>query len=69
VDYLDIDGSMMPSVGGNAPPFWFYKRIWQVTLPSANLKQLSVTAIVRTQVGVIGRLPRATVITLKTSPF
>lgn len=70
VDYLDINGTLVPAGAGGAPPaVWFYKRVWQVTTPQANLKQISVSAIVNTQVGAIGRLPRATVVALKTSPF
>ena len=47
VDYLDVDGALVPSAGGAEPANWFYKRVWQVTLPSANLKQITVTAIVK----------------------
>ncbi len=70
VDYLDINGTLVAAGLGGAPPAgWFYKRVWQVTTPSGNLKQISVSAIVNTQVGAIGRLPRSTVVALKTSPF
>jgi prepilin-type N-terminal cleavage/methylation domain-containing protein len=70
VDYLDINGTLIPAgVGGAEPANWFYKRVWQITLPQANLKQLAVTAIVRTQVGVFGRIPQSTVVSLKSSPF
>jgi prepilin-type N-terminal cleavage/methylation domain-containing protein len=69
VDYLDINGTLIPSVGGAEPAGWFYKRVWQITVPQANLKQVTVSAIVKTQVGRIGLLPRATVTALKTSPF
>lgn len=68
VDYLDINGTLFPP-GGGAPANWFYMRVWQITQPAANLKQLSVTAIVRTQVGVFGRIPQSTVVSLKSSPF
>jgi prepilin-type N-terminal cleavage/methylation domain-containing protein len=68
-DYLDINGTLIPSVGGVPPGDWFYKRVWAVTQPAANLKQVAVTAVTRTQVGVLGRTPQATVVSLKTSPF
>jgi prepilin-type N-terminal cleavage/methylation domain-containing protein len=69
VDYLDINGTLIPAPGGAPPAGWFYKRVWQITTPQANLKQVAVSAIVNTQVGAVGRLPRATVVALKTSPF
>jgi prepilin-type N-terminal cleavage/methylation domain-containing protein len=70
VDYLDINGTLIPAVAGNAPAGWFYKRVWQVTVPSANLKRVTVTAIVRTAAaGGAGRIPQATVAALKTFPF
>jgi prepilin-type N-terminal cleavage/methylation domain-containing protein len=70
VDYLDINGTLIPSVGGAAPAAWFYKRVWQVTVPSPNLKRVTVTAIVRTAAaGGAGRIPQATVAALKTFPF
>lgn len=69
VDYLDIDGALMPSAGTTAPDNWYYKRVWQISLPSANLKQVTVTATVKGAVGSTGRVPRATVASLKTFPF
>lgn len=69
VDYLDINGTLLPAPGGAAPPTWYYKRVWQVTSPSAGLKQVTVTATVRTAVGSMGRIPRSTVTSLKTFPF
>lgn len=80
VDYLDIDGTLFPAAGGE-PANWFYKRIWQIedvpagSCPgppqplSCNLKRVTVSATVRTPVGKFGRIPRATVVTLKSSPF
>ena len=68
VDYLDIDGNLLPS-GGGAPAGWFYKRVWQITSPSANLKQITVTTIVAASVGGRGQLPQSTVVALKTNPF
>jgi len=70
VDYLDIDGNLKPSNGNAAPDGWFYKRVWQVSAPKANLKQITVTATVRVaSQGGVGDLPRSTVMALKTSPF
>ena len=68
VDYLDIDGNLLPS-GGGAPAGWFYKRVWQITSPSANLKQITVTTIVAASVGGRGQLPQSTAVALKTNPF
>ena len=71
VDYLDIDGNLIPAVNG-APNGWFYKRVWQVSIPAGktNLKQITVTATVRVaSQGGVGDLPRSTVTSLKTSPF
>jgi prepilin-type N-terminal cleavage/methylation domain-containing protein len=71
VDYLDPAGTLLPSVGVAEPAGWYYKRVWAVTSPQANLKQITVTASVRTAAaaGMGGRIPRATVSVLKTSPF
>jgi hypothetical protein len=69
VDYLDVDGALLTSVGITPPDNWYYKRVWQVALPSTNLKQITVTATVKIAVGNIGRIPRATVSALKTFPF
>jgi prepilin-type N-terminal cleavage/methylation domain-containing protein len=69
VDYLDINGTLIPAPGGAPPAGWFYKRVWQITVPQANLKQVTVSSIVSSQVGRLGRLPRATVTALKTNPF
>jgi prepilin-type N-terminal cleavage/methylation domain-containing protein len=68
-DYLDINGTLIPSVGGAEPPGWFYKRVWQVTVPQGNLKEITVTAIVKSAVGGVGRVPQSTVKALKTFPF
>jgi hypothetical protein len=68
-DYLDINGVLVPSAGGQPPASWFYKRVWVVESPSANLKQITVTAIVRTPVGRVGPPPQTTIAALKTNPF
>ena len=69
VDYLDINGTLLPAPGGTPPGNWYYKRVWQVTIPSPSLKQVTVTATVKSAVGSIGRIPRSTVTSLKTFPF
>lgn len=70
VDYLDANGNVLASAGNAAPANWFYMRAWQVTTPRANLKQVTVTAIVRAAAaGGLGDVPRSSVTALKTSPF
>jgi prepilin-type N-terminal cleavage/methylation domain-containing protein len=70
VDYLNANGTLVPSAGVAAPADWYYKRVWSVTSPRANLKQITVTVTVRTpSTGGIGRVPRTTVSVLKTFPF
>jgi hypothetical protein len=68
VDYLRQDGTLLASNGVQAPAGWFYQRVWAVTSPSANLKQITVTTIVATGVGGATR-PQSTMSALKTSPF
>ena len=68
VDYLDIDGTLFAPAAA-APANWYYKRVWRVEAVSATLKRITVTATVRTAVGRLGRVPQATLISLKTSPF
>jgi hypothetical protein len=71
VDYLDADGTLVPSVGTAAPAGWYYKRVWSVTQFAPLLKRIAVTVTVRTAAaaGSGGSVPRATVTVLKTSPF
>ena len=67
VDYLDISGQPSSSAAN-----WFYIRVWQISsVPSfPYLKQVTVTAKTRTQVGAPqGALPQSTLVSLKTSPF
>jgi hypothetical protein len=67
VDYLDQNGNLLAVA--NAPPVgWFYRRVWAITSPGANLKQITVTVIVARSVS-NAVLPRSTVTALKTSPF
>lgn len=70
VDYLDNSGNVLAYTGGSAPSGWFYIRVWQVSQFSANMKQITVTAKVVTQVGSpAGSLPQSTLATLKANPF
>jgi len=70
VDYLDIDGNVLAANGNQAPDTWFYQRVWQVTSPRANLKQITVTTIVKAAAaGGVGLVPRSTITALKTFPF
>lgn len=67
VDYLDLSGNILPSNAG-PPANWFYMRVWAITTPSVNLKQIQVTATVRWGFG--GSMaPVSTVTALKTWPF
>lgn len=68
VDYLDVSGNLLAS-GGGAPAGWFYKRVWQISSLSANLKQITVTTIVFSSVDSRGLTPQSTVTALKTYLF
>jgi hypothetical protein len=68
-DYLKVDGTpLCPCAGTTAPAGWFYERVWQVSSPSANLKQITVTSTVATSVA-NAIVPKSTVTALKSSPF
>jgi len=69
VDYLDANGTLLPSAGGVAPAGWSYIRLWQIANASPNLKRITVTAMVGTKMGAMGRMPQSTLITLRTFPF
>jgi hypothetical protein len=68
VDYLDNSGNLLLLVNGAAPPGWFYKRVWQISTPSANLKQLTVTTTVFSSVAG-AMMPSATIAALKSNTF
>lgn len=67
VDYLDQNGNLLPA-GAGVPADWFYVRVWAVSSPSLNLKQVTVTATVRSTLGRYAP-PSSTVTALKTFPF
>ena len=68
VDWIDAAGTLLISAGTTAPAGWFYERVWAVTTPSTNLKQITVTVIVASSVGG-AQIPQSTVTALKTFPF
>jgi Tfp pilus assembly protein PilV len=67
VDWLGADGGLLGG-GTTAPSTWQYQRVWQVTAPSAGLKQITVVARVRTSVG-NALQPKSTVVAMKSSLF
>jgi len=68
VDWLDLNGNLLVSSGTSEPATWYYKRVWQISSAGTNLKQVSVTTIVRSSVA-RAQLPQSTVTALKSSPF
>jgi len=67
-DYLDKSGTLIATADGSAPAGWFYKRVWAVSSPVANLKQIEVTVTVESTLGRTAP-PQSTVTSLKTFPF
>jgi hypothetical protein len=69
-DYLDANGNILCTTVTpctvTPPASWYYKRVWQITTPSANLKLITVTTIVKSSVGAAA-ISRATVSALKTN--
>jgi hypothetical protein len=71
-DYLDQLGNPMCSTAtpctATPPANWFYKRVWEISLPagSVNLKQMTVTSIVARSVG-NALLSQSTVASYKTN--
>jgi len=68
VDYLDVNGNLLASSGVTAPAGWYFKRVWQVTSPSTNLKQVTVTVTVALAFGRL-KPPSSTMVALKSFPF
>jgi type II secretory pathway pseudopilin PulG len=71
VDYLDPNGNLIAATGTTPPANWYYKRVWKVeyVTGSTTLKKITVTATVKSAVGSTGRIPRATVASIKSFPF
>jgi hypothetical protein len=46
VDYLDQNGQLLVAVGTTPPANWYYKRVWQISVQAANLKQITVSVTV-----------------------
>jgi hypothetical protein len=71
VDYLDVNGNLLPAgAGGGAPANWKYMRVWQVASVNATntVKQVTVTVTVSSAIG-RGALPQSTLTALKANPF
>ena len=67
VDWLAQDGSLLG--GGVTPPAnWFYERVWQVSQLTPAVKQITVTATVKSAVG-NAMVPKSSVVALKSSRF
>jgi type II secretory pathway pseudopilin PulG len=64
VDYLDASGNLVGAAAN-----WQYIRVWQVSLPNANLKQIDVLTQVRNAVGGSQTLLQSRVSTLKANPL
>lgn len=64
-DYLDQNGTILCPCT-SVPSNWYYMRAWQISQPSANLKQITVTATVKTSVG-RAMISTSTVTALKTN--
>jgi hypothetical protein len=69
-DYLDASGNVLCTVAtpctATPPATWYYKRVWAVTVPSTNLKQITVTATVKTSVA-SALISKSTVAAYKTN--
>jgi len=67
VDWLAQDGSLLG--GGVTPPAtWFYERVWRITQLKPGVKEVLVTATVKSAVG-NALVPRSSVVALKSSRF
>ena len=67
-DYLDSRGTLVAGVAGAPPVNWYYKRVWAVSIPATNLKQIAVTVTVKSALG-HAKPAKSTVTSLKTFPF
>ena len=67
-DYLNKSGTLVAGVNGAPPADWYYKRVWAVSSPATNLKQIAVTVTVKSALG--GSRPSSSTVTsLKAFPF
>lgn len=67
-DYLDKSGTLVAGEDGAEPADWYYKRVWAVSIPETNLKQIIVTVTVKSSLG--QAMPvKSTVTALKAFPF
>ena len=67
-DYLDNRGTLVAGAAGAPPATWYYKRVWAVSVPATNLKQIAVTVTVKSALGQ-AKPAKSTVTSLKTFPF
>jgi hypothetical protein len=67
VDWLAADGTFLGG-GVNPPASWFYERVWQVSVYSPNVKQITVTCTTRWAFNK-GTPPSSTVVALKSIQF
>lgn len=67
-DYLDKSGTLVAGVDGAPPATWYYKRVWAVSVPATNLKQIAVTVTVKSALGQ-AKPAESTVTSLKAFPF
>lgn len=69
-DYLDQNGNVLCTLASpctaTPPANWYYMRAWQVSTPTANLKQITVTATVAYATA-SPKTPQATVASFKTN--
>jgi hypothetical protein len=67
VDWLRYNGDMLHG-GTTAPTDWFYQRVWEITTPSAGIKQIKVLTTARSAIG--GEMiPKSVVVMQKASNF
>jgi hypothetical protein len=67
VDWLGMDGGLLGG-GTTEPNGWQFQRVWQITAPSAGVKQITVVSRVRVSVG-NALTPKSTVVAIKSSQF
>ncbi len=65
-DYLDPNGNPLCPCTATPPATWYYQRVWQVSTPSANLKQVTVVATIKSSVGGAVKA-KSTIVAFKTN--